>query len=78
MSSIIDGARLRSLAKERGLSVEDIAAKLDLTPFAVYKYFSGARNPSLPIFVALAELLEVEMEDLIKRDSPDQNDDPET
>lgn len=74
MGNVIDGDKLRRLIKEKGMSVEGVASAIGVTPYAVYKYLSEERNPSLPAFVAIAELLEVEMEELIKKEGSDQSD----
>ncbi len=60
------GARIKSLAAEKGFKVTDIQRKCGLgTPQTVFKWFRGATVPSLDNLVNLACMLEVGIDDIL-------------
>ena len=53
------GERLAALRKERGMSQEELAEKLQLTRQTISKWETGASTPDLTLLVRLAEVLDV-------------------
>ena len=51
------GERLTSLRKERGLSVRDVARKINVSHVSVVKWVNGDMTPSEENIESLAELL---------------------
>ena len=49
------GKRIQNLRKEKGLTQEELAAELNITWSMVAKVESGARIPSIDMFVVIAE-----------------------
>ncbi|MER7847003.1 helix-turn-helix transcriptional regulator [Kitasatospora sp. NPDC096077] len=48
-----------------GLSVKDLAKRLGVTAQAVYQWERGEREPSLPMFVAIAHCLRIPLDSLM-------------
>ncbi len=63
MGSII-GGRLAALLSERGMSQKQLAEATNLTPAAVSRYVSGAREPRAITVAAMARALGVEPADI--------------
>ena len=59
-------AMIFSLAKERGLTVRQLANKLGVTYMAVYNWRNLGRLPSVDNLVMLTEILDVPLDDIIK------------
>ena len=53
------GERLTSLRKERGLSVRDVARKINVSHVSVVKWVNGDMTPSEENIESLAELFGV-------------------
>ena len=70
------GVRLHRLRTERGLSQERLAVAADISAFTYRKLEKGesnpgtAANPRLKTLVSLAEVLEVELTDLLPPKRP--------
>ena len=61
------GAKIKSLCKERNITVKDIQRQLYIGAFqTVYDWFSGKSLPSLDNFYRLSKMLNVHMEDIIQ------------
>lgn len=58
MSTIV-GRRLAALLAERGMSQQKLAEATNLTPAAVSRYVSGAREPRAITVAAMAKVLGV-------------------
>jgi len=58
--------KLRELRKERGLSQEDLANKLDLSRQSVSKWELGVSMPDLDNVIKLSELFDVSIDYLLK------------
>lgn len=65
------GERLAALRKERGLSQEDLAEKLQLTRQTISKWETGASTPDLELLVQLAEVFDVSVDSLLGVKKPD-------
>ena len=65
------GERLAALRKERGLSQEDLAEKLQLTRQTISKWETGASTPDLELLVQLAEVFDVSVDSLLGIKKPD-------
>lgn len=63
---VATGQRIKKLRKERNLRVEDISEYLGFTTGqAVYKWQKGACLPDINNLLALSQILEVSMEDIL-------------
>ncbi|WP_062309521.1 helix-turn-helix domain-containing protein [Polynucleobacter sinensis] len=58
---------VRSLRKNIGLSQEDLAFQCDIDRTYISKVERGIANPSLLVLSRIAEILQVEIKDLIKK-----------
>ncbi|RLK49326.1 helix-turn-helix transcriptional regulator [Microbacterium telephonicum] len=71
------GLNLQAVRVERGLSQEDVAYRARLTRFTYQKYEKGESKPGEPTnltirtLLALTQVLEVSLEDLLPDDVPD-------
>ena len=58
--------RLEEIRKKKGLSQEDLARKLDVKQNTVSQWEKGKRNPSLPMLLNIAKILECSIGDLVQ------------
>ena len=58
--------RLVKLRKEKGLSQEDLAAKIGISRQAVSKWETGASDPSTSNLLTLAKLFNTTAEELLR------------
>lgn len=58
--------KLQNLRKEKNMSQEDLAAKLNVTRQSVSKWESGLAYPEMEKLIVLSELFGVSLDDLIK------------
>ena len=64
---IATGANIRRLRAERGITVSQIQAILELeTPRAIFKWQSGATLPNVENLLGLSIILGVSMNDIVK------------
>lgn len=69
--------QLRQLRTEAGLSQEDVAYRAGLARYTYQRYEKGesrvgvAANPPIRALLAMAQVLGVELEDLVPRGAPD-------
>ena len=66
------GERLATLRKERGMSQEDLAEKLQLTRQTISNWETGASTPDISFLVSLAEVFEVSVDSLLGRSASHQ------
>ena len=59
------GERLAALRKERGMSQEELAEKLQLTRQTISKWETGASTPDLELLIQLAEVFDVSVDFLL-------------
>ena len=59
------GNRLYELRKQKGLSQEELANRLDVTRQTVSKWELGDSTPDMDKLVALGELFEISMDELV-------------
>ena len=59
------GAILRRIRKERGMTLEEMAKLLGTTKQALSRYERGQRTPKITVAARFAELLNVDLSDLI-------------
>ena len=64
------GQRIRKVRKARGLSQEELAEKVGISTTHMSHIETGNTKMSLPIFVELAAVLEVQTDELLHDDSP--------
>ena len=57
---------LRRIRKEHGMSQEALAKQLDVKQSTVSQWETGARNPSLPMLLRIAEILNCSVNDLVQ------------
>ena len=60
------GERIASLRKKAGLTQEELAEKLGISPQAVSKWENGTSDPSTSNLFALAKLYGISVEELLK------------
>lgn len=59
------GNRLYELRKQKGLSQEELANRLDVTRQTVSKWELGDSTPDMDKLIALAELFEISLDELV-------------
>ena len=59
------GNRLYELRKQKGLSQEELANRLDVTRQTVSKWELGDSTPDMDKLVALGELFEISLDELV-------------
>ena len=57
------GARLRSIRKERGLSVKELAERIDVSFSTIYRWENGDRIPDIVTLMKLAKLFDVPIDE---------------
>ena len=57
---------IRRIRKERGMTAEELADKVGVHPFSIYRYESGKREPSMSVGYKIAKVLRCTMEALVK------------
>lgn len=60
------GAAIRSLREQRGLSIEALAHESDLHTMSVSRIEHGKQNPSWLALSRIADVLDVELLDLVR------------
>jgi len=55
------GNRIKELRKKKGLSQEQLSEKAEITPNYLSRIERGTENPTLDMFIRLANALDVEM-----------------
>lgn len=55
------GNRIKELRKKKGLSQEELSEKADITPNYLSRIERGTENPTMDMFIRLADALGVEM-----------------
>ncbi|GEB16398.1 hypothetical protein NSI01_47130 [Pimelobacter simplex] len=71
------GINLQRARAERGLSQEEVARQAGISGYTYYKYERGRSRPDTPMnpqlraLLALCQVLEVSLEDLLPPDCPD-------
>ena len=68
------GQRLSRLRKEKGLTQEDIASRITISPQAVSKWENGNSEPDLDTLNKLADILNCSVDSLLGREEKDIND----
>ena len=59
------GQNIRKLRKERGMTQEELAAKLNISAQAVSKWECNIANPDFSLIVPLAKLFKVSTDELL-------------
>ncbi|CCC86440.1 helix-turn-helix domain-containing protein [Paenibacillus polymyxa] len=57
----IDGTRIKPLRESMGLTIQQLADEVDLSPSAIGMYERGQRTPKLKIILVLAEFFSVDV-----------------
>jgi transcriptional regulator with XRE-family HTH domain len=68
------GERIRTLRERAGLSREDLAANIYMAPKSLENIENGYRAPSVEALVYIANLFQVSVDSLLKRESPTYDD----
>lgn len=58
--------KLRKLRQCKNLSIKEVAEKLGLTRNAISQYENGRRTPSIKIMQNLSEVLDVDLQTIVK------------
>ena len=61
------GQRLSRLRKEKGLTQEDIANRITISPQAVSKWENDVSSPDIDYLNSLADILDVSVDELLGR-----------
>ena len=67
------GQRLSRLRKEKGLTQEDIAKRITISPQAVSKWENDLSSPDILVLSQLADILGVSIDELLGRGEPNKN-----
>ena len=59
------GERLRAARRERGLSLRELAKRLDVSPSLISQVETGRASPSVSTLYAIAQVLSVSVDDLL-------------
>jgi transcriptional regulator with XRE-family HTH domain len=59
------GERLRAVRRERGLSLRDLAKRLDVSPSLISQVETGRASPSVSTLYAISQALSVSVDDLL-------------
>jgi transcriptional regulator with XRE-family HTH domain len=59
------GERLRAVRRARGLSLRDLAKRLDVSPSLISQVETGRASPSVSTLYAIAQVLSVSVDDLL-------------
>lgn len=65
------GDRIKDLRKQRGLSQEDLAEKLNVSRQAVSKWETGLSSPDTDNLILLADLFEITVDELVRKSGGD-------
>lgn len=65
------GGRLRAARQDRGLTLEDVAAKAGMSVSTLSRLEAGKRQASLELLVPLTRLLGIRLDDLVRVDAGD-------
>lgn len=66
LNAILTGEKIHSLALERDMPVKTIADELGISNQAVRSWLKGDAMPSLDHIILLAQILNVELSDIIQ------------
>ena len=64
------GQRLSRIRKEKGLTQEDIAKRIVISPQAVSKWENDVSSPDILVLSSLADILGVSVDELLGRENP--------
>ena len=64
------GQRFQKLRKAKGLTQEDIAERINISPQAVSKWENDLTSPDISVLVELSEILGVTLDELLGKDEP--------
>lgn len=67
---------IKAIRKNKGYTQEELAAKLNVTRQTVSKWEKGYSVPDADVLEKMAEILEVDIEDLLGKGTPEQKTDP--
>ncbi|GAA1937858.1 XRE family transcriptional regulator [Microbacterium aoyamense] len=70
-STALVGPRLRAARQDRGLTLEDVAARAGMSVSTLSRLESGKRQASLELLVPLTRLLGIRLDDLVRPDAVD-------
>lgn len=68
------GQRIQRLRKQKGLTQEDIAKRITISPQAVSKWENDASSPDISMIGDLADILGVSVDELLGRETASQED----
>ena len=65
------GNRLYELRKQKGLSQEELASRIDVSRQTISKWEIGDTIPDMDKLIALGEVFEISLDELVKGDTPE-------
>ena len=63
----MNGKKLKKIRKEKGLTEEQLGAKVGVSHAMINRIENGTKDPSIALLVAIAEVLGVEPGELLKK-----------
>ena len=60
----IDGAKIRRLRESLGMTMKELAERVGVSEMQISYYERGVKTPSVPVFMRIADVLGVKMDDL--------------
>ncbi len=63
------GRNIKDICREQGVSVDDIAYILGVSPQTIYSWFSARKMPTVDHLIELADVLDVTVDELLVRRS---------
>lgn len=57
--------RIKIVLAEKDMSIKDLAVKLKKAPTTIYRFCRNERQPSLPMLLEIAKVLDVDIRELI-------------
>ena len=64
------GTRLANYRKEKGLTQNDIAERLSISPQAVSKWENDQSSPDIDSLIKLSEIFNISLDELLGKDNP--------
>lgn len=60
-------SEIRQLRLKRGLTMKDLASRVNINPLTIYRYEQGLRVPDINVAAKIAKVLKCSIDDLVER-----------